>query len=202
MNRIDFFENTLDIRKDAITPYNDYNALEDEENRQDFSLKSGDSSDDDPAELENYNKYLDQECPPPYASSLVEDEELKPVTLEITLQRADISDDEPLTWKQKFESNKKEIDFFENTLDIRKNAIESYSDYKKGKADDGHFDMDSSTTEEDQSEDDSEYESSDEDDESLVSECPECGDGDWQRNQKMERMIELFNKMMEYRNKM
>ena len=207
MDRIDFFKNTLDIRKDAITPYDDYNALDDQEESQDLSLKSFDNRDDASEEIENYNKYLDEECPPPYASSLVEDEGLEPVTLEMTLQRADTPEGEQLTWKQKFERNKKEIDFFENTLDIRKNAIESYSDYKKDKLDYGHFEMDSSTTEEGQSEDDSDNETSDDDDdvydgESLVSECPDCGDQDWRRNAKMERMIELFNKMMEYRNKM
>ena len=152
-------------------------------------------------ERETYNKYLEEECPPPYASSLVEEEELRPVTLEVTLQGGDGTDDDPLSWRQKFERKKKEIDFFENTLDIRKNAIESYSDYKMNG---GNIQIDSSSSEEDDSEGDTDYDSSEEDDSSdgLVSDCPQCGARDWRRNDKMEKMIEIFNTMMEYRNNM
>merc|ERR1711953_834620 len=43
-HKIDFFENTLNIRKDAITPYEDYNALEDDETNNDLSFNSVGSS--------------------------------------------------------------------------------------------------------------------------------------------------------------
>ena len=156
-------------------------------------------------EGENYNKYLHEECPPPYASSLIEEEFLKPETLEVTLKKVDETEDDLTSWKQKVERNKREIDFFENTLDVRKNAIESYSDYKKVPFEScSQSDSEEEEEDDNDSEDDTDtlYDSSDEDDESVgqVSICPECGDRNIRRNAKLERIVELFNKMMEYRN--
>ena len=112
----------------------------------------------------------------------------------------DETEEDLTSWKEKVERNKREIDFFENTLDVRKNAIESYSDYK--------IPFESCSQSEDEEDDDSEddtdtlYDSSDDDDESVyqVSSCPECGDRNIRRNAKLERIAELFNKMMEHRN--
>ena len=148
-----------------------------------------------------YNKYLEEECPPPYTSSVVEEECLKPATLEVTLKKVDETEEDLTSWKEKVERNKREIDFFENTLDVRKNAIESYSDYK--------IPFESCSQSEDEEDDDSEddtdtlYDSSDDDDDESVyqvSSCPECGDRNIRRNAKLERIAELFNKMMEHRN--
>ena len=89
--------------------------------------------------------------------------------------------------------NKREVDFFANTLDIRKNAIASYQDYKK-KA----FSKGSLTDDDD---DDGSYESDPDDDEdnddtlSLVSESQQ-----WTRNLHVERIVKLFDEMMVYRN--
>ena len=112
----------------------------------------------------------------------------------------DETEDDLTSWKQKAELNKRKIDFFENTLDVRKNANESYSDYKK-------VPFESFSQSEDEENDDSEddtdtlYDSSDEDESvDKVSICPECGDRNIRRNVKLERISELFNKMMEYRN--
>ena len=134
---------------------------------------------------------------------MIEEEFLKPATLEVTLHKEDGTDDDPTSWKQKVERNKREIDFFENTLDVRKNAIESYSDYKKVPFEScSQSNSEEEEENEDDSEDDTLYDSSDEDDESVgqVSNCPECGDKNIRRNAKLERIAELFTKMMEYRN--
>merc|ERR550539_487898 len=65
INKIDFFENTLNIRKDAITPYEDYNALEDDDKTNDLSSNSAGSSSNVSEEGDRlYNKYLEEECPP------------------------------------------------------------------------------------------------------------------------------------------
>ena len=88
--------------------------------------------------------------------------------------------------------NKREVDFFANTLDIRKNAIASYQDYKKEAFSKG------SLTDDD---DDGSYESDPEDDQdnddtlSLVSASQQ-----WTRNLHVERIVKLFNEMMVYRN--
>ena len=193
----------MNIRKDAITPYEDYNALE-AETTIDLSFKSAGSSSDISEEGENHNnKYLHEECPPPYASSLMEEEFLKPATLEVTLHKVDETVDDPASWKQKAERDKRQIDFFENTLDVRKNAIESYSDYKKiPLKSNSESDSDADEDEEDDdSEHDTVCDSSDEDDESVgqVSSCPECGDRNIRRNAKLERIAQIFKKMMEFR---
>ena len=194
----------MDIRKDAITPYEDYNALKEEDTTRDVSFTSAGRSSEVSEEGENYNKYLHEECPPPYASSLIEEECLKPATLEVTLHKVDSTENDPTSWKQKAERNKREINFFENTLDVRKNVIESYSDYKKEPFEScSQSDSEEEEEEEDDdSEDDTIYDSSDEDDESVgqVSYCPECGDRNIRRNAKMERIADLFKTMMEYRN--
>ena len=134
---------------------------------------------------------------------MIEEEFLKPATLEVTLKKVNEAEEDLTSWKEKVERNKREINFFENTLDVKKNAIESYSDYKK-------VPFESCGQSEDEENDDSEedtdtlYDSSDEDDESVgqVSRCPECGDRNLRRNTKLERIAELFNKMMEHRNLM
>ena len=123
----------------------------------------------------------------------------------MTLKKVDETEDDLTSWKQKVERNKREIDFFENTLDVRKNAIESYSDYKKVPFEScSQSDSEEEEEDDNDSEDDTDtlYDSSDEDDESVgqVSICPECGDRNIRRNAKLERIVELFNKMMEYRN--
>ena len=89
--------------------------------------------------------------------------------------------------------NKKEVDFFANTLDIRKNAIARYQDYKKNV-----FSKGSITDDDDESdESDSEYYNGEDENDttSLVS-----ARQDLTRNLHVERIVKLFNEMLVYRN--
>lgn len=88
--------------------------------------------------------------------------------------------------------NKREVDFFANTLDIRKNAIAHYQDYKKNV-----FSKGSITDDDESDESDSEdYNGEEEDDTlSLVSARQQLT-----RNLHVERIVKLFNEMLVYRN--
>ena len=98
------------------------------------------------------------------------------------------------SWRQQFEMNKREVDFFANTLDIRKNAIAHYQDYKKNVFSKGSItDDDNGGSDESDSED---YNGEDEDDTtSLVSAGQQLT-----RNLHVERIVKLFNEMLVYRN--
>lgn len=82
--------------------------------------------------------------------------------------------------------NKREVDFFSNTLDIRKDAIACYQDYKKEA-----FSKGSITDEEEES---SDSDSEEEDEENRMS------NQQLTRNLHAERIVKLFNEMMVYRN--
>lgn len=187
LDNIDFFANTLDIRKDAIRPYENYNPQQEEE----VMSNLGGSNEDEIEETEFYNKYLHESCPPPIQSSSTPDSSLKPVTLDLAGANESQTEEKPGAWRQQYEINKREVDFFANTLDIRKNAIASYQDYKKEAFSKGSLTDD----------DDDSYESDPEDDEdnddtlSLVSASQQ-----WTRNLHVERIVKLFNEMMVYRN--
>ena len=205
LDNIDFFANTLDIRKDAIRPYENYNPQEEEE----VMSNLGGSNEDDfevchcffirkiinpqfLQETEFYNKYLHESCPPPIQSFSTPDSSLKPVILDLA-QEADNDAGEQESWRQQFEMNKKEVDFFANTLDIRKNAIARYQDYKKNV-----FSKGSITDDDDESDkSDSEYYNGEDENDttSLVS-----ARQDLTRNLHVERIVKLFNEMLVYRN--
>ena len=115
-----------------------------------------------------------------------------------------IQDDEK-PWKQEFDEKKKEIDFFSDTLDIRKNAIETYIDYKK-ESFKNHSDDNSYASKNDEDSNDNDSDSSDEDDDDtddaticLVTNCPKCGVGKLSRNAKIEKIVKTFQLMMHFR---
>ena len=108
-------------------------------------------------------------------------------------QEAENDTGEQESWRQQFEMNKREVDFFANTLDIRKNAIAHYQDYKKNV-----FSKGSITDDDDGGSDESDSEDLDEDEDdttSLVSARQQLT-----RNLHVERIVKLFNEMLVYRN--
>ena len=86
--------------------------------------------------------------------------------------------------------NKRELDFFSNTLNIRKDAIAHYQDYKKEA-----FSKGSITDEEESDDSDSEEEDVENDEHRMVSASQQLT-----RNLHVERIVKLFNEMMVYRN--
>ena len=87
IDSIDFFENTLNIRKDAIRPYDNYNPQEEEEA---FSVTLGDFKEggakEQEQEAEFHNRFLVEECPPPYQPASGPDPSLQPVTLAMMME--------------------------------------------------------------------------------------------------------------------
>jgi len=183
LDNIDFFANTLDIRKDAIRPYENYNPQEEEEV---MSHLGGSNEDEIIEETEFYNKYLHESCPPPIQSSAAPDSSLSPVTLDLA-QEGETDTGEQKSWRQQFEMNKREVDFFSNTLNIRKDAIAHYQDYKKEAFSKG------SITDDEESDDSESEEENDE--HRMVSASQHLT-----RNLHVERIVKLFNEMMVYRN--
>ena len=111
-------------------------------------------------------------------------------------------------WKLSMEKNKKELDFFANTLEIRKNAIETYKDYSK-LIEENAIDEDKScddTEVDDTSDDGTEYQDTDTDNETSedagIVDCPVCKESIVERNLQAEKISKLFFSMMEFRNKM
>jgi len=204
LKSIDFFSNTLNIRKDAIQAYSDYNGylIENEEDCE--SISFGSKVDNEDNETIFYNRYLKEECPPPYVAS-VNGSYLNPLTLdEMIKEKATIESD----WRLSMEKKKKELDFFANTLEIRKNAIETYKDYSKlleENAEENGKDYLSDDTGVEESEDDTEYDddtSTETSEEGCIINCPVCKEPIEERNLHAEKISKLFFTMMEFRNKM
>jgi len=211
LEKLDFFENTLNIRKDAIQAYSDYNAdLEGSEDGIE-SLKFGAKKDVVENDKEFYNKYLAEECLPPYAAS-VECENLKPVTLSEIMEEEErqAREHKESNWRLSFDKNKREIDFFANTLEIRKNAIETYTDYSKLLGDTmfeqkQERSFDDSDNNEDDNDSSTECETdtdTDTSEDSTTADCPVCNEPIIERNIQAEKISKLFYSMMEFRNKM
>ena len=149
-------------------------------------------------ETEFYNKYLHETCPPPIQSSSSPDSSLRPVTLGLVQEEQEDTGAQE-SWRRQFEMNKREVDFFADTLDIRKDAIASYQDYKKEEFSRGSLIEEEGVTEtDDESVSDDEDEDEDEDDDtiSLVSANESQS---MTRNLHVERIVKLFNEMMVYR---
>lgn len=205
LDSIDFFDNTLKIRKDAIQAYSDYNAYLIEDKDRPESMIIGDKLDNDDNETVFYNKFLKEECPPPYAASVGGDC-LKPVTLVEMMDEEERKAKEVVqsNWKLAFEGKKRELDFFANTLEIRKDAIETYKDYSKLIEENIQKEV-SEDTEEDDSDSDTEYEDDTDTETSVGScivDCPVCSEPIVERNLQAEKISKLFFSMMEIRNKM
>ena len=107
-----------------------------------------------------------------------------------------------ISWREQFEHNKKEIDFFTDTLDIRKNAIETYVDYNNMDSKIQEDDDSDSEESDDQDETDEEEGSTEDDDEETscsITVCPKCGDKNFFRNHNVENVLKLFKQMMIFR---
>ena len=102
--------------------------------------------------------------------------------------------EEQESWRQQFEMNKTEVDFFANTLDIRKNAIAGYQDYKKEAFSKGSI-SDEDDSDESDFEDDADEGDDDDDTLSFMSASQQLT-----RNLHVERIVKIFNEMMIYRN--
>eukprot|EP00092_Neocalanus_flemingeri_P017147 GFUD01018544.1.p1 GENE.GFUD01018544.1~~GFUD01018544.1.p1 ORF type:complete len:417 (-),score=122.09 GFUD01018544.1:341-1591(-) len=203
---LDFFENTLNIRKDAILAYNDYNAELEESVDVEESLTFSDTRNVLDNENEFYNRFLKEECPPPYAAS-VDCVYLKPVTFSEMMENEERKTKEAVesNWKLDFEKKKRKLDFFANTLDIRKDAIGTYADYSKLLEENQCREELSNSSDEDDNdsstecEDDTDSETSED---TLIVDCPVCNQPIMERNLQAEKISKLFYSMMEFRNKM
>eukprot|EP00090_Calanus_glacialis_P007702 TRINITY_DN16148_c0_g1_i1.p1 TRINITY_DN16148_c0_g1~~TRINITY_DN16148_c0_g1_i1.p1 ORF type:complete len:245 (+),score=76.39 TRINITY_DN16148_c0_g1_i1:84-737(+) len=208
IDKIDFFENTLNIRKDAIQAYSDYNAEFNEEEDGQESIIFGDKLDNVDKETVFYNKFLRDECPPPYAASVGGDN-LKPLTLAEMMEEEERKANEAAgsNWRLSMEKNKRELDFFANTLNIRKNAIETYKDYSKllEENEKGQEEELSNTSDEDDNDSSTEYEddtNTETSEDPAIVDCPVCDLPIVDRNLQAEKISKLFFSMMEFRNKM
>ena len=103
-----------------------------------------------------------------------------------------------ISWRQQFENNKKEIDFYKDTLDIRKNAIETYVDYNNEDV----CNQDSDGSDESESDETDSCTNDDDDDETScsITACPKCGSKIFYRNHNVENVVKLFKQMMIFRN--
>ena len=131
INEIDFFLDTLEVRKEAITFYNDYNNANksifynpdlegislDGDNNQDIGLGNNAYVDE---KSERVRKYIERLNDQGGLASLRE-------TIVDVMETND-ADMDPSWAKFRLE----EVDFFLNTLNIRKNAIGYYRDYHNG----------------------------------------------------------------------
>jgi len=140
VNEIDFFLNTLEVRKDAINFYTDYNnafkSIFYNPDIEGLSL-NGDSN-----EGFEDNEYADEKSERvlKYIQRLREQGSL--VSLKETLIDVIETEDDEIdpSWA-KFRLE--ELDFFLNTLDIRKDAITYYGDYHNGfRSIFGHYEFD------------------------------------------------------------
>ena len=109
-----------------------------------------------------------------------------------------------ISWRQQFENNKKEVDFYTDTLDIRKNAIETYLDYNNEDVQNLENDENDKSSSDDQNESDEDESSTDEEDDEettcSITACPKCGSKIFYRNHSVENVVKLFKQMMIFRN--
>jgi predicted RNA-binding protein with EMAP domain len=190
MNEIDFFLNTLEVRKDAINCYMDYNnefkSIFYNPDIEGLSL-NGDSN----VELDN-NNYKDEksETVLKYIERLRKQGPLE--SLKETLANVVEATEEDIdpSWA-KFQLE--ELDFFLNTLNIRKDAIPYYGDYNNDFKSiflvPNFLDGDSPMQE---SEDDTE-----EDDEGVqtkprITKCTVCQQFIYKRNFQVEKLSKIF----------
>ena len=198
INEIDFFLNTLEVRKDAITFYNDYNNADksifynpdlegislDGDNNQNMGMGNNAYVDE---KTERVRKYIERLNDQGGLASLRE-------TIVDVMETND-ADMDPSWAKFRLE----EVDFFLNTLNIRKDAIGYYKDYHNGFKSifDYVQDEDDSNTDErseagmDHSSDESENE------DERITRCKICNNYILQRNILVEKLARVFfNKEM------
>jgi len=198
VNEIDFFLDTLEVRKDAIDFYTDYNnAFKSIFYNPDIEgLSLHDNSNDD---LIN-NEYKDErsERVLKYMDRLKNQGAL--MALKETLTDIIDKEDEEIdpSWA-KFRLE--EIDFFLNTLNIRKDAITYYGDYHNGFRsifEQFHDDDEkTSNNEEIESNNEDNEEDSDENVRKRITKCPVCKKFIISRNSLVENVAKLFFKRAE-----
>lgn len=202
IEELDFEANTLDIRKDAIVGYDDYNAYltqkDDEEDVIDFNFPSHEKESDDEGTFVSEETFL-----PDYEES-VKDLQLHPKTLSQLILEESFKEDEEKKREEKVKKRMmkliKKIDFFANTLKIRKDAIETYSDYNgvdEGVSSEEDDDDDTSTIVDDENNFQDEIDKN-----TKILNCKICNEPIDERNGSLEKLVSLFNNMMLYRNKL
>jgi len=194
VNEIDFFLDTLEVRKDAISCYMDYNN----EFKSIFYNPDveGLSLHDDSNIYIDKNEYKDEKSERvlKYIERLREDGPI--ASLRETLSEVMEASEEEMdpTWaKYQLE----EIDFFLNTLNIRKDAITFFGDYNNDfksifVADHFHFlddDMQMNESEDDSEEDD---DSQDEQRNPRITKCKVCQQFIYKRNFQVEKLAKIF----------
>ena len=197
VNEIDFFLNTLEVRGDAIDFYNDYNnankSIFYNPDLEGISL-DGDNMDD--GKVNQSNAYVDEksERVKNYIERLKDQGSLLSLkeTLIGVMETIDNDNSVDPAWA-KFRLE--EIDFFLNTLNIRKDAIGYYGDYHNGNM--SIFDHlrqleDNDDSEEDDTESEDDDSSSDNDE--KITRCAVCNNFILRRNGLVEKLAKIFFK--------
>jgi len=194
VNEIDFFLDTLEVRKDAINCYMDYNnefkSIFYNPDIEGLSL-NGDSN----AGIDN-NEYKDEksERVRKYIQRLKEQGSLE--SLRETLIDVIDADDEEIdpSWA---EFRLEELDFFLNTLNIRKDAITYYGDYHNEfrsiffYENQTHEDLPMNESEDD-TDDDDDTETENEPRKQTVTKCKLCQKFICKRNFQVEKLAKIF----------
>ena len=196
VNEIDFFLNTLEVRGDAIDFYKDYNnankSIFYNPDLEGISL-DGDNIDD--GKVNQSNAYVDEksERVKIYIERLKDQGSLLSLkeTLIGVMETIDNDNSVDPAWA-KFRLE--EIDFFLNTLNIRKDAIGYYGDYHNGNM--SIFDhLRQLEDNEDSEEDDIEEEDDDgssSDNEEKITRCAVCNNFIIRRNGLVEKLAKIF----------
>ena len=193
INEIDFFLDTLEVRKDAITFYNDYNNANksifynpdlegislDGDSNQNMGMGNNAYVDE---KTERVRKYIERLNDQGGLASLRE-------TIMDVMETND-ADMDPSWAKFRLE----EVDFFLNTLNIRKDAIGYYKDYHNGYKSIFDFVQDEdSSNRDDQSEADMDHSSDEsESDNEQITRCSICNNFILRRNILVEKLARIF----------
>lgn len=196
VNEIDFFLDTLEVRKDAINFYNDYNnafkSIFYNPDIEGLSL----NGDDDHENIED-NEYKDEKTERVinYIERLRNQGSI--ASLRETLIDVIETDDDEIdpSWA-KFRLE--EIDFFLNTLDIRKDAITYYGDYHNGfRSIFGHYAFDDEDGDielllEETNEENNAEKTDNKPRKSKITKCSQCAKFICKRNFQVEKIAKIF----------
>jgi len=193
INEIDFFLNTLEVRKDAITFYNDYNNADksifynpdlegislDGDNNQNTGMGNNAYVDE---KTERVRKYIERLNDQGGLASLRE-------TIVDVMETND-ADMDPSWAKFRLE----EVDFFLNTLNIRKDAIGYYKDYHNGFKSIFDYVQDGDDSNRDEQSEAGIVNTSDESesDDERITRCKICNNYILRRNILVEKLARIF----------
>ena len=194
VNEIDFFLNTLEVRGDAIDFYSDYNnpgkSIFYNPDLEGISL-DGDTND---ARVQS-NAYVDEKSDrvKKYMERLNEQGSLMSLR-ETLVDVIETNDNEVDPSWAKFRLE--EIDFFLNTLNIRRDAIGYYGDYHNGHQSIfdhlRHHEDNNTSSDEDNTEEDDDNDEGSTDNDEKITKCAVCNNYIVRRNKMVEKLAKIF----------